>query len=60
MLLMTQRTGVFNLDKAVSMAAELQSGDEDFTYTVEDCKNGYGRIDVYDEEGILLHKGFVI
>ena len=52
-------TGFYNLDKAVKVAAELQTGDPDWKYEVIDCKNGLGRIDVYDEDNELIEQGFL-
>ena len=52
-------TGFYNYDKAVKVAKELSDNDEDWTYEVVDCKNGLGRIDVYDEDGELVVAGFL-
>lgn len=48
----------YPLQKAQAIAAELNSYDDDDSYEVVDCKNGLGRIDVYDEDGLLIHAGF--
>ena len=52
-------TGWYTLSKAISVAAEMQAGDPDWRYEVVDCKNGFGRIDVYDESGLLVEQGFL-
>jgi hypothetical protein len=47
------------LEKAHQVAAQLRAGEEDgWIYTVVDCKNGLGRIDIHDEEGELVTRGF--
>ena len=38
-------------------ANEIQEGDPEWTYKVEDLGNGLGRLDVYNEENFLVHKG---
>ena len=61
MIALNFTTGSYNLDKALKVCAELNSCvDDDWKYTVVDCKNGWGRIDVYDEDGELVEKGFLI
>lgn len=60
MLMMIPRTGAYNLSKAIDIAKQMQDSDPDFKYVVEDCKNGLGRIDVYDEENELVQQGFII
>lgn len=52
-------TGFLPLDKAKTVAKELQDSDPDWAYNVVDCKNGLGRIDIYDEEGELVVSGFL-
>ncbi len=52
-------TGFYELAKAHEVAAGVAEHDEDWTYEVVDCKNGYGRIDVYDEDGELVVAGFM-
>jgi len=59
MNLMTPRTGAYSLDKANEIAKEMNETD-DWTYQVIDCKNGLGRIDVFDEENELVIQGFII
>ena len=59
-MIITTATGCYNLEKAYKVAAEVQAGDEDWTYKVVDCKNGLGRIDVYDEDDEIVIKGFLI
>jgi len=54
------RTGFYQLAKAESIASELNGYDDDWTYTVTDCENGYGRIDVIDEDGEIVIKGFML
>lgn len=56
---MTPRTGAYSLDKAYAVAKEMNESD-DWTYQVIDCKNGLGRIDVFDEENELVIQGFII
>jgi len=55
-------TGLYSLEKAKKIANELNSSpDDDWSYKVTETANGkYGRIDVYDEEGELVEKGFLI
>lgn len=49
----------YPLEKAGKIAKEANRIDEDgWSYEVVDCKNGLGRIDVYDEEGELVWEGF--
>lgn len=55
----TQTTGFYSLEKAKAIVSAV-SADDDWTYTVVDCKNGYGRIDAYDEDGELVVKGFML
>lgn len=38
-------------------AKEIQEGDPDWHYKVEDLRNGLGRLDVYDEDNVLVQKG---
>lgn len=59
MNMMIARTGAYSLEKANSIAQEL-NGSDDWTYQVVDCKNGLGRIDVFDEENELVVQGFII
>lgn len=56
---MIARTGAYSLEKANSIAQEL-NGSDDWKYQVVDCKNGLGRIDVFDEENELVVQGFII
>ncbi|MES0445048.1 MAG: hypothetical protein ABUJ92_00745 [Desulfobacterales bacterium] len=59
--IISARSGLFNIDKANEVAAELNADvDDDWNYLVIDCNNGYGRIDVYDEDEELVFKGFVV
>lgn len=51
-------TGSYNIEKAHEVADAMNAND-DWTYTVIDHKNGLGRIDVYDEDGELVVKGFL-
>ena len=53
-------TGFYPIEKAHKIADDLQKDDPDFDYHVKDCENGLGRIDVYDEAGILIEKGFFL
>jgi len=54
------RSGFHSLAKAHEVAAAMQAGDEDlWTYRVTDCKNGLGRIDVYDEDDEIVVSGFI-
>ena len=53
-------TGFYQYDKAVKIAAELQAADEDWTYKAVDCTNGLGRIDVIDEDGVVIEEGFLV
>ncbi|NJM67877.1 MAG: hypothetical protein HC851_20510 [Acaryochloris sp. RU_4_1] len=49
---------MYKLEKAHQVAAELQAGEEDgWAYEIVDCKNGLGRIDIYDEERELVCSG---
>jgi len=48
---------LYSLPQAESIAAKMNASD-DWEYKVVDCQNGKGRIDVYDEDGFLIHKGF--
>lgn len=36
---------------AAAKAAELTSGDEDWTYEVKDHSNGWAEVQVFDEDG---------
>ena len=47
-----------DLKRAQKLASTL-NGDEsdDWSYVVVDCENGMGRIDAYDEDGVLVHRG---
>lgn len=59
-MLIGGRSGAYPLNKATEIASILQNDeDNDCRYEVIDCKNGLGRIDVYDEEGILIQQGLV-
>lgn len=59
-MLIGGRSGAYQLDKAVEIASILQNDeDNDFRYEVIDCKNGLGRIDVYDAEGFCIHEGLI-
>jgi len=53
-------TGFYPIAKAIKIAEGVQQFDDDWTYKVVDCKNGLGRIDVYDEDGGLVVKGFTV
>lgn len=54
-------TGCYSLDKANTIAEQLREGEEDgWTYRVVDCQNGFGRIDVYDEDDNLVKQGFML
>jgi len=54
-------TGFYNLDKAIQIANEMNENPwDDWEYKVVDCNNGYGRIDVYDEDGELAEQGFMV
>ncbi len=54
------RSGAYPLNKAIEIAAILQNDeDNDWRYEVIDCKNGLGRIDVYDDEGFLIQQGLI-
>lgn len=55
----SQPTGMYKLDRANSIAEQLQKGDPDLVYAVVDCKNGLGRIDVYELDGELVQKAFL-
>ena len=53
-LSITKPASLYSYDLAVKMAAELQSGDEDWTYEVvktDSVDNDYAMINVYDEDG---------
>lgn len=52
-------TGFYEYAKAVEFVNTVD-GDDDWTYVVVDCKNGLGRIDVYDEDNDLVVKGFIL
>lgn len=39
---------------AHAKAAELQSGDADWKYSVVEFDNGLARVDIYDEDGLLV------
>jgi hypothetical protein len=52
------RTTVFHShDRAAKMAEELSKDADGWTFTVVKCSEKWSRIDVYDEDGILVHKG---
>ncbi len=54
------RSGAYPMNKAIEIAAILQNDeDNDWRYEVIDCKNGLGRIDVYDDEGFLIQQGLI-
>lgn len=53
------RTGLLPIEKAYTAANELQIGDPDWKYKVVDCNNGKGRIDVFDEDGEIVVRGFL-
>ena len=53
------RTGCYPLQKAIKIAEELNNTD-DWKYVVIDCKNGLGKIDVYDEDNQIVVEGFII
>ena len=59
-MLIGGRSGAYELSKAIRIASELQSDEDELKFEVVDCKNGLGRIDVYDAEGLLIHEGFVM
>ena len=52
-------TGFYEYEKALDFVKNVDA-DDDWTYVVVDCKNGLGRIDVYDEDGELIAEGFVL
>lgn len=52
-------TGFYKLEKANELADEMNSYEDDWTYKVFDCLNGYGRIDVIDECGEVVVSGFM-
>jgi len=52
-------TGFCNLAKAYELVGSV-ADDDDWTYEVVDCGNGFGRIDAYDEDGVLVVKGFML
>jgi hypothetical protein len=52
-------TGLYNIEKARLVAQEMAASDLDWTYKVVDCNNGFGRIDIYDEDNELVVKGFL-
>lgn len=59
-MLIGGRSGAYQLKKALEIANILQNDpDNDCEYKVIDCKNGLGRIDVYDNEGFLIQQGLV-
>lgn len=53
-------TGFYNIEKAKSLANEMNSYEDDWSYVVEDCGNGLGRIDIIDEDGEVVVSGFMI
>lgn len=60
-MLIRAKQAFYTLEKANKYAAALTAADEDgWTYKVIDCKNGLGRIDVYDEDGELVFKGMSV
>ena len=52
-------TGFYSLEKAKAIVATV-ADDDDWTYVVVDCENGYGRIDAYDEHGEIVVQGFML
>ncbi len=52
-------TGFYEYKKALDFVKAVDEED-DWTYVVVDCKNGWSRIDVYDEDNELVVKGFVL
>lgn len=52
-------TGFYDYKKALEFVASVDP-DDDWNYVVVDCKNGLGRIDVYDEDNELIVKGFIL
>ena len=52
-------SGCYPLEEARRIAAETGKHDPDWTYDVVDCRNGLGRIDIYDEDGELVFKGYL-
>lgn len=52
-------TGFLPLAKARLVAEALQASDPEWQYKVIDCQNGFGRIDIFDEDGELVESGFI-
>ena len=58
---LASRTGLWPINKAKLAATELNKNDDDgWKYVVIDCKNGFGRIDVFDEQDELIISGFIL
>lgn len=57
--ILISRTGLLPLDKAIDAAKKLNESD-DWRYEVIDCKNGFGRIDVFDEDNEIVISGFIL
>lgn len=47
-----------SLKKAQEIAAAMNASEDDWSYIVIDCKNGFGRIDVIDEDSEVVFSGF--
>lgn len=60
MMIFSERMVFYTLEKAQRCAAILQADDLFWTYKVHDGINGMARIDLYDEDGELIHKGMPI
>ena len=43
---------------AVEVVCLCNRPDDDWCYVLVDLGNGRARVDVYDEEGVLVHAGF--
>lgn len=54
-------TGFLPIERARELAAQMRLSDmdDDWTYEVHDCGNGFGRVDVKDEDGECIIKGFM-
>jgi hypothetical protein len=47
-----------SLDEAREIAFLCNTPEDDWSYRVVEIGNGRARVDVYDEEGVLVHAGF--
>ena len=48
----------YQIQKAIEIAGELRAGDGEWEFDVVPVGMDRGRVDVYDEEGYLVHQGY--